>query len=206
MNKRIILSAIAVTVLGSAAVLAQGQVPAHPMTFFVAREVPGTGNLGGLGTEGGTSAPQEDNNHDAPNAGVGIGGKPPETRSGVGTGSRLAQYLFLIEVYAQTTRSAVLHGARHAIRNFGDHCSDVEVALHARLEIRHFIRASRVLEIIKSAVIGNCGNKRAKLQGSHRNPFAEGTHFAHAAKLRVDFRFGISAKLFIRNVIACQLT
>ena len=48
MNKRIILSAIAVTLLGSAAVLAQGQATQHPMTFFVAREVPGTGNLGGL--------------------------------------------------------------------------------------------------------------------------------------------------------------
>ena len=50
MNKRIILSAIAVTLLGSAAVLAQGQPagPQHPMTFFVAREVPGTGNLGGI--------------------------------------------------------------------------------------------------------------------------------------------------------------
>src|ERR1700680_3977483 len=50
MNKRIILSAIGATLLGSAAVLAQGQPagPQHPMTFFVAREVPGTGNLGGL--------------------------------------------------------------------------------------------------------------------------------------------------------------
>lgn len=49
MNKRFILSAIAVTLLGSAAVLAQAaQAPQHPMTFFVAREVPGTGNLGGL--------------------------------------------------------------------------------------------------------------------------------------------------------------
>ena len=49
MNKRIITSAIAVTLLGSAAVLAQGApAPQHPMTFFVAREVPGTGNLGGI--------------------------------------------------------------------------------------------------------------------------------------------------------------
>ncbi len=47
MNKRIILSAITVTLLGSAAVFA-AQAPQHPMTFFVAREVPGTGNLGGL--------------------------------------------------------------------------------------------------------------------------------------------------------------
>lgn len=50
MNKRLILSAIAVSLLGSVTVLAQGQgqAPQHPMTFFVAREVPGTGNLGGL--------------------------------------------------------------------------------------------------------------------------------------------------------------
>jgi hypothetical protein len=50
MNKRIILSAIAVTVLGSAAVLAQGQpaAPAHPMTFFIATQTSGDGNLGGL--------------------------------------------------------------------------------------------------------------------------------------------------------------
>jgi hypothetical protein len=49
MNKRIILSAIAVTLLGSAAVLAQAaQAPQHPMTFFIADAVPGTGNLGGL--------------------------------------------------------------------------------------------------------------------------------------------------------------
>src|SRR5579864_9774529 len=49
MNKRTILSAVGVTLLGSVAVLAQGaQAPQHPMTFFVADAVPGTGNLGGL--------------------------------------------------------------------------------------------------------------------------------------------------------------
>ncbi|HEV3137014.1 MAG TPA: hypothetical protein VGZ26_03905 [Pirellulales bacterium] len=44
------VSAIAVTLLGSVAVLAQGQTqqPQHPMTFFIASTVPGTGNLGGL--------------------------------------------------------------------------------------------------------------------------------------------------------------
>jgi hypothetical protein len=51
MTRKIILSAIAVTLLGSAAVLAQGQ-PAppqlHGMSFFIAGAVPGTGNLGGL--------------------------------------------------------------------------------------------------------------------------------------------------------------
>jgi hypothetical protein len=50
MNKRVIIAAVAATVLGSAAVLAQGQAPApqHPMTFFIASTVPGTGNLGGV--------------------------------------------------------------------------------------------------------------------------------------------------------------
>jgi hypothetical protein len=51
MNNRIILSAIAITLLGSAAVFAQGQAqaPQHPMTFFVTSSTPtGSGNLGGL--------------------------------------------------------------------------------------------------------------------------------------------------------------
>jgi|SRR5215471_6536612 len=47
MNKRIILSAIAVTLLGSAAVLA-AQAPQQPMSFFITSTTQGTGNLGGL--------------------------------------------------------------------------------------------------------------------------------------------------------------
>ena len=49
MNNRLLLAAAAATLLGSAAVLAaQNAAPAHPMTFFAASTVPGTGNLGGL--------------------------------------------------------------------------------------------------------------------------------------------------------------
>jgi hypothetical protein len=50
MNRSIVLSAIAVMSLGSAAgVLAQGQQPQQPMSFFVTSKTPtGTGNLGGL--------------------------------------------------------------------------------------------------------------------------------------------------------------
>jgi len=48
MNKKIMFSAIAVTLLGSAAVLAQGQQPQQPMSFFITSTVPGHGNLGGL--------------------------------------------------------------------------------------------------------------------------------------------------------------
>ena len=48
MSKNIILSAIAVTLLGSAAVLA-AQAPAQPMSFFITSTTPtGSGNLGGL--------------------------------------------------------------------------------------------------------------------------------------------------------------
>lgn len=50
MNKKIVLSAVALTLLGSAAVLAQGQpaAPQQPMSFFVTSAPPGHGNLGGL--------------------------------------------------------------------------------------------------------------------------------------------------------------
>ena len=47
MNKKITLSAVALALLGSAAVLA-AQAPPQPMSFFIASTVPGTGNLGGL--------------------------------------------------------------------------------------------------------------------------------------------------------------
>jgi len=49
MHRKIVVSAIAVTLLGSAAVLAQGQQqPQMPMSFFVTSAPPGHGNLGGL--------------------------------------------------------------------------------------------------------------------------------------------------------------
>jgi hypothetical protein len=47
MSTKLLLAAAAVTLAGSAAVLA-AQAPQHPMTFFAASTVPGTGNLGGL--------------------------------------------------------------------------------------------------------------------------------------------------------------
>jgi hypothetical protein len=47
MNKRLILTSIAVTLLGSATVFS-AQAPQQPMSFFVTSTVPGSGNLGGL--------------------------------------------------------------------------------------------------------------------------------------------------------------
>ena len=49
-KKHLFLSAIGISLLGSAAVLAQGQPqqPQMPMSFFIASTVPGGGNLGGL--------------------------------------------------------------------------------------------------------------------------------------------------------------
>lgn len=47
MNRQIIFSAIAISLLGSAAVLA-AQAPQQPMSFFVVANPTGTGNLGGL--------------------------------------------------------------------------------------------------------------------------------------------------------------
>ena len=50
MKAKIILSAIGITLLGSAAVLAQGQAqgPQKPMSFFITSTTEGSGNLGGL--------------------------------------------------------------------------------------------------------------------------------------------------------------
>jgi hypothetical protein len=48
MGRMIVASTTLLTLLGSAAVLAQGQTPQHPMTFFVTGTVQGSGNLGGL--------------------------------------------------------------------------------------------------------------------------------------------------------------
>src|SRR5206468_6408877 len=47
MKTKMILSAIGLTLAGSAAVIA-AQAPQQPMSFFVTIAVPGTGNLGGL--------------------------------------------------------------------------------------------------------------------------------------------------------------
>src|SRR3979490_92590 len=52
MNRKIVVSAIAITLLGSAAVLA-AQAPQQPMTFFITSTTPtGTGNLGGVAGAG----------------------------------------------------------------------------------------------------------------------------------------------------------
>ena len=48
MSRTIVFCTLAATLLGAAAVSAQGQAPSYPMTFFLAGNVPGTGNLGGL--------------------------------------------------------------------------------------------------------------------------------------------------------------
>jgi hypothetical protein len=50
MSRTTAISAVGVALLGSAVAVGQGQgqAPRHPMTFFVASAVPGSGNLGGL--------------------------------------------------------------------------------------------------------------------------------------------------------------
>src|SRR5450755_5063910 len=60
--------------------------------------VDASGNFRRLRTESGASALQEDDDHHASNAGVGIGGEPTEARSRVRAGSRLAQNGFFVEI------------------------------------------------------------------------------------------------------------
>ena len=59
-----------------------------------------SGNLGGLGAVGGTSAAQEDYRHYASDVGLGVRGKPSETGAGVGAGSGFAEDGFLVEIQA----------------------------------------------------------------------------------------------------------
>ena len=93
-------------------------------------------NFRSLGAESRTAAFQEDNYDDVTDVGFGVGGEPSETCARVGAGSSLAQNIFLAEVYSQATGGAELHGALHAVGNFGDQWGDIQAALYHGLEIR----------------------------------------------------------------------
>src|SRR3984957_20716031 len=67
------------------------------------------GTLSGFRSEGGTAALQKDHHHNASTAGVGIGSKPAEPRSRMGTSTGLAENLFLTEVESEPSSRSVLH-------------------------------------------------------------------------------------------------
>src|SRR6266852_7043540 len=60
-----------------------GERPGYEEVVVVEIAVHASGNLGGLGAVGGTSAAQEDYRHDASDVGLGVGGEPSEAGAGV---------------------------------------------------------------------------------------------------------------------------
>src|SRR5208283_5565053 len=139
-------------------------------------------------------------------AGVGVGGEPSETGSGVRTGSRLAQDFFFVKVEAQTAGGAVLYGSCHAVGNFGNQRSYIELTLDPRLEVRYLFRRRGMLQIVKCSAVGNSGDHRAQLQRGHGNTFAIRTHLAHAAEFFWNRFVGVFADLLAGYVVARELT
>src|ERR1700752_836690 len=106
------------------------------------------GNFRRLRTERGPAALQENDGHDAANVGVRVGGEPAITRTRARTGSSLAPPLFFSEIVADPSRRAVLDCSRHAVRNFRNQRSDIEVALDAGLEVGNLLRRARMLHVV----------------------------------------------------------
>src|SRR5258708_2960373 len=88
-------------------------------------------HLAGFRAEGRAPALQEDHHDDATHSGVGVRGEPAVASSLMRTGSGFAQDFFFAEVHAQTARGAVMDGAQHAIREFWDDGSNIELTLDA---------------------------------------------------------------------------
>src|SRR6266851_1236215 len=136
-----------------------------------------------LGAESGASALQEDYDDDAPDVSLGVGSEPSVAGSCPGAGSGLAQNFFLVEIHSQAASCAVAHCRGHAVRNFRNERSDVEVALYAWFEVGDFIRSGRMLQVVERATVSDGGNHGAQLERRHGNALSEGAHLAYTAEL-----------------------
>src|ERR1700753_2129918 len=90
--------------------------------------------FGSLWAEGRASAFKEDHGHDASVLRVSIRGEPAETDAVFGAGAGLAEDLLFTEVHAQAAGGTVLYGAHHALGDFRNERSDIELALYLGLE------------------------------------------------------------------------
>ena len=68
--------------------------------------------------------------------------------------------------------------------------------LHARLEVRDFVRRVGMLQVVKRAAVGDGGNHGAQLQRRHGNAFSEGAHLADAAELGRNLLLRVGAEVF----------
>src|SRR5262249_6889885 len=112
-------------------------------------------DFGGLGAVGRASALEEDHGHNVAVLRIRVGGEPAEAGAVLGAGAGLAQDLLFAEVEAQAAGGTVLHGAHHAFGDFGDERADIELALHARLEVDDVVGRGRVLEVVERAAVGD---------------------------------------------------
>src|SRR5579884_1726933 len=97
-------------------------------------------------------------------------------------------------------------GPGHPVGNFRNERRDIEMPLHARLEISHLFRARGMLQVIKRAAISDCRDQSAKLQRSHGDALAERAHFPYTAKLGRNLFVRIRPELLPGNVVPGQFT
>lgn len=104
-----------------------------------------SGDLSRFRSERRPASLQEDHDDNASDTRVRVRSEPAITRSFVRTSTGLAQDLFLVEVETETARRTILHRASHAIREFRNDGSDIELPFDARLEARDLFRSGWML-------------------------------------------------------------
>src|SRR4249920_3342294 len=98
---------------------------------------------------------QEHHGYDPSNIRIGVGSEPAIAGARARAGSRLAEDLFLGEVVTNAACCSVLNCPGHAVGDFRNDGSNIEMALDARLEIGDLFRSIRVLDVIKRAPVGD---------------------------------------------------
>src|SRR5207237_9041147 len=78
----------------------------------------------------------------------GVGREAARPRARFRAGSGFAQDLFFVKVGTDAASRAVGDGSSHAVRKFRNERGDVEMALHARLEVSDVISRGQMLQVI----------------------------------------------------------
>src|SRR5689334_17510845 len=95
---------------------------------------------------------------------VGVRKEPADMRLLVGAGAGFSGGKFIATGIEAALAGAVQNGGEHTFAKFGKQRRDVQFALDARLKRRTFGAGLRVLQIIKSAAIGECSGERSQLK------------------------------------------
>src|SRR5258708_19650486 len=101
----------------------------HEEVVVVEIAIHAPGNLRGLGAEGWTSTLQEDDDNDASNIGLGVGGKPAVAGTSLGAVAGLSQNLFFVEIDPQASCGAVAYLGGHPLFILATQCTDSNISL-----------------------------------------------------------------------------